>query len=603
MVQMKCVFNTINGENTGVRCRTGMGVSFPAPSGSTNGGILMGKHCDNATFYVDKSDGGTNNYYRLINHQQYEPFKNVDANTKVYIWLGSNSGPSFLESVDWGVVATPSPQPEPQPDPDTEDETTIRYSDGLDAAITAMLENNRGLDSVKTGTRIIGSPFQFLPATDYRPFPDTIPIGRKYLENIIAEAPIVYFVPGIPSYLPDFDKKNKEVIENYIEARYKNEDIGTDVLSKVMNEEGRYFDFIPNYEDYMRYVNMLCRVCSIYIGIGDKLVPGTDTPYKKYDWSRYVNYNNSIQSQPKGIWDVIEGAVDDVEEAIFGDYKYLKCYVDPSVSFSESASNSSTTSQVANLFDQIEPIIKEAQFLSGGDGTGAMESIGGAVSKVTSSLRNHFDEATASNVSKLIGLAEQTITGANIIMPEIWSDSKYDKSYGFTMHFVSPYGDPESIFLNVIMPMMHMIGLALPRQTSANSFMSPFLVKVFSKGWFSCELGIVTNIRIEKGGDGSAWTVHGLPNEVTVQIDVADLYSNLMITKSSKPWLFFNNQGLIDFLAVTCGVDITQPNLILKLESIISTYLESLFDIPSNYYKGIIQSVRQKLEPLFKITR
>jgi hypothetical protein len=604
MIKMKCVFNTINGQNTGAYCRTQTTSQSPVPPGSTNSGILMRKHCPNATFYVDKSDGG-NNYYRLIDHQSYAPFANVDANTKVYMYVGSpTSSVNFLSEVDWGVVATPSPQPEQvQTNTQTDTVGTSRNTPGLDAAISAMLQNNMGLDAIKTGTRIIGSPFQFLPSADYRPCED-IPIGRKYMENIIAEAPMVYFIPGIPSYLPDFDKKNKEVIENYISARYKDEEVGQDALDKIMNEEGRYFDFIANYEEYMRYVNMLCRVCAVYIGIGEEKVPGSDTPYKSYDWSRYVNYKNSTQTPTKGIWDAVEKAFSSVEEEIFGDYRYLKCYVDPNASFSESSSNSTDRSQIAGMFESLEPLVREVQFLTGGDGTGAMESVGGIINDARKTIMgtDTLKGASTSNLSRLLGLANHTVTGANVIMPEIWSDSNYQKSYDFTMHFVSPYGDLESIYLNVIMPMMHVLALALPRQTSANSFTSPFLVKVFSKGWFSCEMGMVDSISIEKGGgNGDAWNVHGLPNEATVKISVRDLYPNLMMTKASKPALFFNNQGLIDFLAVTCGVDITQPNLSMKLESIISTYLTSLYDIPSNWYNDIIQSVRNKLMPMFKL--
>lgn len=604
MIKMKCVFNTVNGENTGAYCRTGMSSSYPVPSGSTNGGILMRKHCPNATFYVDKSDGGTNNYYRLIDHQTYAPFKNVSANTKVYMWLGSTKGSSFLSSIDWGATATPSPAP-PAPKPNADDVSTFKYSDGLDSYITSMLNKNSALEALKTGTRIIGSPYQFLPETDYR-LPNTSPrLGRKFAENIIAEAPIVYFIPGIPSYLPEFDKKNKEIIENYISARYSGDELSEAVVNKITNEEGRYFDFIANYTDYMRYVNLLCRVCSVYMGIGDLNVPGTSTPYKKYDWSRYVNYNQAEQTEKrvglKGIWDNITDAAEKIQDEIFGDYKYLKLYVDPNASFSESTSNNTTQSQVANLFDTVEGLAKDIQFLSGGDGTSVLESAGGAISDATKALRDKYDASQTSNISKLIGLAEQSIQGSNVIFPEIWGDATYNKSYQFTMNFISPYGDIESIFLNVIMPMMHVIALGLPRQTSANSFTSPFLVKVFSKGWFSCELGIVDSISIEKGGSGDAWNVHGLPNEVKVTISVRDLYTNLMATKSSKPQLFFNNQGLIDFLAVSCGVDITSPNLTMKLESIISSYVNSLFDIPSNYYDSVIQSIRNVIEPMFKL--
>lgn len=169
------------------------------------------------------------------------------------------------------------------------------------------------------------------------------------------------------------------------------------------------------------------------------------------------------------------------------------------------------------------------------------------------------------------------------------------------MNLVSPYGDPESIFLNIIVPMMHLIALSMPRQTSANSFGSPFLVKAFAKGWFSCDLGMIDSISIDK--TGSSWNVHGLPNEVKITIGITDLYKNLMISKSTAPQLFFVNQGLIEFLAVTCGMNITQGNLALKLSTIFSSFKDAIWDAPSNLYDSIVQRLRNWIEPWFKVTR
>ena len=370
--------------------------------------------------------------------------------------------------------------------------------------------------------------------------------------------------------------------------------------------DGRYFNFVSNYTDYMRYVNLLCRASAVYMGISDKKVPGTNEKYKNYDWSRYTNLKAASKSENKkkrGIWesitDGIKDIMEDVEEEIFGDYKYVKFYVDPSSSFSESIGNGTTESQVAGLFDSAEGLMKDINFLTANNAT--LDTVKSAVSSAVGAVSDIYGKDSTSNIKKLLGLSEHIISGSNIIFPKMWGDSDYDKSYNFTVNLVSPYGDPESIYLNIIVPMMHLVALGLPRQTSANSFTSPFLVKVFSKGWFSCEMGMVTSIQIDKGGSGD-WNISGLPTEVKITLSVQDLYSNLMMTKSSKPQLFMNNQGLIEFLAVTCGVDITKPDLSMKLELIISTFINTLYDIPSNTYNAFIENIRNKIEPFFKIT-
>lgn len=587
--RIKCVFNDVNGENTGVYCRSGK------TSSSKSLGILIKKNCKDGTFYVDGNDSG-NSYYRLIDPQNYGL-----PNTKMYAYCGKE----YLQSMVW-PSSTQTSTNTTNTKNTTQNTSNATYSNGLDAQITAMLQANKSLNDVMDNIRIIGAPYQFLKSTDYRPFTEK-KIGRKYMENILAEAPIVNFVPGIPNYLGDFDAVNKELIENYLSTRYEENDISDSVLKKITGTSGRYFNFISNYTDYMRYVNLLCRVCSMYVGLGEKNVPGTTEKYKNYDWSRYTNLKSAPKKSEKkqGIWENIKDGVEDIfdniSDEIFGDYRYVKCYVDPSSSFSESINNSTTSSQLAGLYDTAEGLVKDIAFLTSSNGSSALDSVGSAVSSGINSLASSFDKDSTSNIKRLLGMAEHVITGSNIIFPEIWSDSKFDKSYSFTINLISPYGDVESIFLNIIMPLMHLIALGLPRQTSANSFTSPFLVKVFSKGWFSCEMGMVSGISISKGGSGD-WNVHGLPTVVKVDISVTDLYSNLMMTKSSKPQLFVNNQGLIEFLAVACGVDITKPDITTKIETIISTFLSSLYDIPSSTYNAFIESIRNKIEPFFKIT-
>jgi len=203
--------------------------------------------------------------------------------------------------------------------------------------------------------------------------------------------------------------------------------------------------------------------------------------------------------------------------------------------------------------------------------------------------------------SRILGVAPNVLNGSNILFPELWGDSSYNKSYNVTINLVSPYGDKESIYLNVIVPLMHLLALCLPKQTTANTFASPFLVKVFAKGWFSCEMGIIDSISIDKAGSGDSWSVHGLANEMKVTLSIKDLYSNLMVTNATRPDLFFQNYGLIDFLAVTCGVDITKPNFLLKLETIYSVFFGKALDLPKNMYNELIQAIRRQIDPLIRI--
>lgn len=507
----------------------------------------------------------------------------------------------YLTVVGGASGAQPAPQQPVPESPKLDNSQSTEYSQGLDDAITSMLGASADkFDKYKNGIRIFGAPHQFIASADYRPFKDSN-IGYSYLENILAEAPIVKIVPGVPNYLPDFSKEQKEAFTNYVASR----SAATEISKKITDEDGRYFDFVADYVDYMRYVNLLCRVSSIYLGIGDLTVPGTTEKYKNYDWSRYYNLNKSdsknTNNESKGVFEVIAAAGQKVMSEIIGEYKHIQFYVDAGASYNESVSNSTSQSQVMGLFDTAEGLVKELAFLTSTDGnTSIWNDMLSGVGSGADFLNEKLTKGNGGAMSRVLGLSAQVLQGSNVIFPEIYGDSDFDKSYSFSLNLTSPYGDAESIFLNIYVPMMHVLAFSLPRQTSANGYTTPFLVKAYSHGWFSCDMGIVSSISIEKGPDRD-WSITGLPTTVKITVSIKDLYSNLMISKSSRPELFFNNNGLIEFLAVTCGVDISKPNFMLRLETYVNIITNKIMDIPSSIAQEFIQSIGNALSFLYKL--
>ena len=63
--KMKCVYNTINGERTGVFCRTGMSRTYPSP------GILFKYKCPDGASFLVNPDDGNGYYYDLIDPPAY----------------------------------------------------------------------------------------------------------------------------------------------------------------------------------------------------------------------------------------------------------------------------------------------------------------------------------------------------------------------------------------------------------------------------------------------------------------------------------------------------------------------------------------------------
>jgi hypothetical protein len=330
-----------------------------------------------------------------------------------------------------------------------------------------------------------------------------------------------------------------------------------------------------------------------------------DVTYGTYDWRYYtVDEAESPKSmtqsnagkESKSLGAFVKDAVKSLDTALTDD-RYVRFYVDASTSFSEGATNSTTQSMINQFTDQISAMGKELEFVSGFSGadiSGVTDSVTGGVDSVIKSIANG-DGAIATALKRLSGTSSQLLAGSNFLAPDVWGDSEYSKSYSFSLNLNTPYGTKESWYLNIMVPLMHLLAMALPVQTSANTYSAPFLVKAFAQGWFSCDLGIIDSISIEKGGSGDAWTSSGLPNELKVTVSIKDLYSNLALPDGYSITKFFNNDGLINFLMVNCGMDIRKTGLDDKINIITNLFTNSISDFVTESVSGIWYQLQDDL--------
>jgi len=473
------------------------------------------------------------------------------------------------------------------------DSNDRRYENSMGEEITLenIISNINNSSNVVSNInhRLLGIPYQFLDTADAR-LNSNDDMGRLFCENIFAEAPIVVIQPGAADFLPDYREHEKEIFQNLLGGIAEGDENADSALKDLIDDENesRYFGFKSDYSNYIKYVNLLCRATAQMLGIGDCCPPGLSKPYKSFDWGNYKYFNNyTCTGDSMNIFDNIG---EEVESTITGSHQYLSLYVDPSTSFSESTSNETAKSALEGKFDEMESKIKEYSFFADSMALGgAADTIKGYITNIMDGITNLSPDNTFLN--SLLGKGKQQIVyGSNLIFPEIWQDSQYNKSYSISTTFVSPYGDKESIYINCLVPMMHLLALALPKQTTANTYTSPFLIKMFAKGWFSCEMGMVENIQIDKGPEQS-WSVDGLATTLKVTLSVKDLYSQLMISPSNKPFLFFSNNGLIEFLGATCGVDLSMPSIELKVKIAMAVFLNSVTDLPTNWYRDMKESI------------
>lgn len=484
---------------------------------------------------------------------------------------------------------------------------------------------------VQRNTRLFGLPYQFRAQVDPRIKDISTTLGRTYAENIILDAPTITIIPGKPHFLPTLKKGAVRAKKDILLAS-ANEDGGVfkAYLNKNKNTKAfRYYDFERSYTEYMKYVNILCRTCAVFLEIGETFdVNGKKVSAQSYDWrnwkwntnsylgssatskslalakksakkvlSKYLDnffYDNSkdykldtstTATAKKGKFLYKTTTSDDdsgginVEE-LLSNYSYVQFYVDVNSGSQESLSNQTTTSKMKSMFDGGSDMLKELAFItnSGGIDTSGFADFADASMSALADNLSGFGSVTGA-LSRILNLSSNVIKGENVIMPDIYQSSSYEKSYSFTVHLKTPYGTRYGFFIDICVPLMHLLALGLPKQTSGNTYGAPFLVKCFQEGAFSCNMGIVTSISVNKG---EYWSADGYPTEVDVTLSIADLYSDLTMSPQSDPFLFINNTSLIDYLGVTCGLSAGAPNLTKKKNMIVNTITKSFTDIPSS---------------------
>lgn len=493
---------------------------------------------------------------------------------------------------------------------------------------------------LKRNMRLFGIPYQFLPSVDPRIPTVSTTVGKKFAENIILDAPVITIMPGKPKYLPG--AKDKQTVSQAIL------DASSDLmnpLKEILNSSAndgevfKYYDFEASYREYIQYVNILCRTCASFLEIKEN-IDGESCQrydYSKYKWNTDVSKGTSSMEKSYNILRVsgsklvstitsylgkigigntsinvsksdtnisaknssqeiqyetssdIIGNVDD----LLTNYNYVQFFIDASTA-EETMSNNVSDSQIKGALESGQSMMKELAFLVNSGGmdsevlTDFADSTAQSLADTIGGISKSSDITGA--LSRVLNLTSNIARGENIVMPQIYQNSSYEKSYSFTVHLKSPYGTKFGYFMDICVPLMHLLALGIPKQTTANTYGSPFLIKAYCEGMFTCNMGMVTNISVSRGVNNSM-SVDGLPTEVDVTVSITDLYSDLSMSPQSSPVLFINNSSLIEYLATTCGLSLITPNIQARLDMLTNTVANAFTDIDDNIVSGITEKV------------
>jgi hypothetical protein len=519
------------------------------------------------------------------------PVKWYQKGDQVKVYEKSGNWYNTSDTKDWWcynkylklIKSDPPPAPPPAPAPVVKDVTPVtrENKDDADMSSVPVSRDLSGYSKVlKKYINAFGSPPKYTEKVD--PYYDSsnFKVGRAMMETWYSHPAIFSICPGTVDYLPGFSTKDKDDFWDSV-SKVLSGDVKT-LASEDRNLDinGKLYAFKSAFKDYSNVVNLLARVSANYLGIGNvsNMVDGTKVPFNKFDYGYYTNSGGSATASS-----IFSQTVNSIINSTVADYTYVHFFVNHSgASVNENISTSAGESELENALNQskLSSIQQNIQFLFGG-------AIGDSAQSDVDAIIADMNKNTPL-VGSFATMAKNYLKGGRLVFPKMITGVGYDKSINVQLQFTSVYGDRRSVFKYTILPAIHLLALATPKQLTDNMYTYPFLCRVYQKGLLNSELAYISNLEFHRGGsDDTCWTVDNLPTEITATFTVTPLYSNLMVTSAKNPYLAMHNTALMEYLATLCGLDLMANNLEVKLSNAMKLIENRITDIPTDFAKSV----------------
>ena len=448
----------------------------------------------------------------------------------------------------------------------------------------------------KSPKGIFGIPYQFLKTTDTRL--NGTEIGAKYAEKVVSKMPLLFMTPCKQKFMDGYSREEQSVT---IDQLLKGE-VTDGLLQSVISRSGKYYKTVWQWPLYYKYVNSLCYQMAIYMGLADveiPLVAGGKKKIKQINWQtdmRNEVFNKYFNAQSAVIFYVDGSSVNQMQESF---------------------NNNTTESSLASQLNGYSETVNEIKFLLGENsglvnmaqelGTEIGEGIGTTISEVFSGLTGGMLADLATKGSSSI------LSGGKLVFPKLWQDSSFSRSYSFDIKLRSPDNDPLSIYLNIMVPYLHLLALVLPvaHEENANSYNAPFLVKAYCKGLFNVDMGMITDMSVTRGAE-SQWTDDGLPTQMDISISVEDLYSSLYMSSlnsESFPLLvnqlkselaLVRNTTMMDYLANLAGMNLADEEVARSARMLLNLTSTSFTSVGNDIYNKFDMGVANLIKFLYQ---
>ena len=498
--------------------------------------------------------------------------------------------------------------------------------------------------------RIFGLPPQWSNFADPAISYNSVAIGRRYSQLILSNPTIVSLCPGTVKFsksvvdnlsMIDFTSNMVDNIANQLSSN------GVDMLWKFVErwdvQKGGYLD----------YVNAICRYAVQCMSTTEETALQSDTMGDEIDSrplkdrpvpSVFLNGSTSSSSMPEYyvgtndgtyatidvssllgstlesgvynyasssayddpdyqhrliwyVWKTTEGIYDTVASALkslgkavtnANRYHFVHFAANGQANVRESFSTETRASALeSSISGSITDMMKDISFILG---TGIMDDADVAGDLQT--LQSAINDSYGASFLNIFNVAMDVVSGGTVAWPQMIGNVSWGREYTFNVKFMTPYGDTESRFLNVILPYICLMCLWLPKQmdTAMDMYTWPFVVQAYAKGIFACPAGVLTNIEVSHGGgEETGWTGGGQQTEIDVSFSITPLHTKLSMSRNSP--YFLKNVGLQNYMGTICGVDLTEPQEQLIKDSAAMIMGTWISELPARVEASIVSRI------------
>ena len=278
-------------------------------------------------------------------------------------------------------------------------------------------------------------------------------------------------------------------------------------------------------------------------------------------------------------------------KSALGATQFIGFRVDKSTDASESFSNSTSPSAFAENFNAKVKEVAAQSIDMGIKGASAGDSwLESVVEDIKSIGVGILEGLKAIDFIGLTDLANAVMTGAFIDIPEQYSGSDFNKSHSLSFQLRSPYGDKVSIYQSIIVPLFCILAGALPRAGGANSYVQPFLCRVYCKGMFAIPMGIIDSISIKRGDSEFGWTYDNIPTCVDVNISIKDMspIMYMMINDAAFSDILGSDSAFNEYLLTLSGVGLFER--ISQIQRVLRGMIYTAHTVRNRYFNPVYWS-------------